>query len=159
MDCLLEKKAYEIKLRVTIAASGQGRWKEELDFPLDCKESGYTPVLVVLDGTPNPKLEELERVFLAHGGEVHKGEQAWKHLDELAGPTMARFIERYVRNPIDHLLKDSSERLPELIARMEVGRMTLSVAGEILEINRHDEEPSDDEGDQLPSDFDEGLPG
>ena len=29
-------KAYEFKLRVTIAASGQGRWKEELDFPSDC---------------------------------------------------------------------------------------------------------------------------
>ena len=34
---------------MTIAASGQGRWKEELDFPADCKASGYVPVLVVLD--------------------------------------------------------------------------------------------------------------
>ena len=52
VDCIREadgvKLAYEIKLRVTIAASGQGRFKEELEFPDDCKASGYVPVLVVL---------------------------------------------------------------------------------------------------------------
>ena len=33
VDCLKGDKAFEIKLRVTIAASGQGRWQEELDWP------------------------------------------------------------------------------------------------------------------------------
>src|SRR6266545_7731271 len=65
VDCIRGKKAYEIKLRVTIAASGQGRWREELEFPGDCRASGYTPVLVVLDPTPNQKLDELRRAFLA----------------------------------------------------------------------------------------------
>ncbi len=160
VDCLLGKKAYEIKLRVTIAASGQGRWQEELDFPLDCKTSGYTPVLIVLDGTPNAKLDELEHRFRAHRGEVYKGEDAWNHLDTLAGQTMSHFIETYVRQPIDHLLKDADESLPELVARMDAGQITISVAGEVLEIKRDDDELSDaGDGDELPPDFDEGLPG
>ena len=35
VDCIreIDKRAYEIKLRVTIAASGQGRWREESIFP------------------------------------------------------------------------------------------------------------------------------
>lgn len=41
VDCVLDQKAYEIKIRVTIAASGQGRWREELEFPQDCQTSGY----------------------------------------------------------------------------------------------------------------------
>jgi hypothetical protein len=80
VDCVLGKKAHEIKMRVTIAASGQGRWKEEMDFPLDCKVSGYTPVLVVLDPTPNPKLTELRAEFIAKGGEAHVGNEAWAYL-------------------------------------------------------------------------------
>ncbi len=53
VDCLKDHFAYEIKLRVTIAASGQGRWGEELDFPVDCANSGYAPILLVLDPTRN----------------------------------------------------------------------------------------------------------
>ncbi|RUT03934.1 hypothetical protein DSM106972_048480 [Dulcicalothrix desertica PCC 7102] len=34
VDCIVDKTAYEFKLRVTIAASGQGRFTEELDFAL-----------------------------------------------------------------------------------------------------------------------------
>ena len=45
--------AYEFKLRVTIAASGQGRFAEELSFPVECRASGLTPVLIVLDPTPH----------------------------------------------------------------------------------------------------------
>ena len=63
VDCLLEKKAYELKIRVTIAASGQGRWKEEVRSPLDCRRSGFTPVLVCMDSTSNPKLSALINAF------------------------------------------------------------------------------------------------
>ncbi|WP_322493724.1 hypothetical protein [Chloroflexus sp.] len=54
VDCIRDKFAYEIKMRVTIAASGQGRWQAENDFPVDCRMSGYVPVLIVFDPTPNP---------------------------------------------------------------------------------------------------------
>ena len=59
VDCLRGNHAYEFKIRLTIAASGQGRWQEELDFPTDCRHCGYKPILIVLDPTPNPRLEEL----------------------------------------------------------------------------------------------------
>ena len=59
VDCIRDNRAYEFKLRVTIAASGQERWREELEFPQDCRNSGYVPVLLVLDSTPNPKLGKL----------------------------------------------------------------------------------------------------
>jgi len=86
VDCLRGGEAYEIKIRVTIAASGQGRWGEELSFPADCKASGFTPVLLVLDGTENSKLSELARTFRQHGGSAYLGEDAWAHLeDELCG--------------------------------------------------------------------------
>ena len=93
VDCLLDDRAYEFKIRVTIAASGQGRWQEELDFPADCRASGFTPVLVCLDSTPNPKLDSLIRAFLAHQGEVFIGDAAWQHLDSVAGKTMTSFLE------------------------------------------------------------------
>lgn len=47
VDCIVEQDAYEFKLRVTIAASGQGRFSEEMDFAEDCQASGFTPILLV----------------------------------------------------------------------------------------------------------------
>ena len=92
--------AYEFKLRVTIAASGQGRFAEELQFAEDCANSGAIPVLVVLDPTPNPRLRDLQAEFEAKGGHAYIGNAAWAHLEEEAGGIMATFIERYVRTPI-----------------------------------------------------------
>lgn len=54
VDCLDGKQAYEFKMRVTIAASGQGRFQEELDFAWDCSHSGFTPILLVLDPIHQP---------------------------------------------------------------------------------------------------------
>ena len=153
VDCLLGNKAYELKIRMTIAASGQGRWGEELDYPVDCKESGFTPVLVVLDSTPNPKLRELTNAFLKQGGEVYIGAKAWEHLDQLAGPTMASFLERYVREPIDHLLREVPEGLPELRARFEGNIMIIALAGEEMRILRHNDEAEDDARDEAPDDL------
>ena len=51
--------AYEFKLRVTIAASGQGRFGEERSFPREARVAGLTPVLIVLDPTPSPRLTHL----------------------------------------------------------------------------------------------------
>jgi len=95
--------AYEFKLRVTIAASGQGRFGEELQFAEDCATSGAIPVLVVLDPTPNPRLRELQAEFEAKGGHAYVGNDAWAHLEEEAGGIMATFIERYVRTPISEI--------------------------------------------------------
>lgn len=142
VDCIRDDVAYEFKLRVTTAASGQGRWQEELDFPRDCKANGFTPVLIVLDPTRNEKLDALERAFIAHGGEVHIAD-AWPYLNVLAGATMTIFLERYVHEPIRRLLAslpdtDTEETmvLPELMLRMSGGNVTINVGGETLLINR-----------------------
>ncbi|WP_306226414.1 hypothetical protein [Bosea beijingensis] len=103
VDCIVGCDAYEFKIRVTIAASGQGRWSEELAFPVDCRASGFNPILVVLDPTPNPRLTDLSAAFVAAGGSVYIGQDAWAHLEQRAGPTMAVFLETYVRRPVANI--------------------------------------------------------
>lgn len=146
VDCLRENRAYEIKIRMTIAASGQGRWGEELEFPEDCRKSGYVPVLIVLDPTPSPKLDELRAVFLNAGGEAHVGQDAWAHLEDLAGATMARFLERYVHNPLQVLLAEEPTQLPDLRLAMGDEHLTVCVGDEEFSIARvrtgEDEDPT-----------------
>ena len=162
VDCLLDKRAHEIKIRVTTAASGQGRWKEELDFPSDCKASGYTPVLVVLDPTPNSKLTELQGKFLAEGGETHVGDDAWAYLRSLAGPTMSRFMDRYVHTPLQGVLAEvplTQEELPKLLLKMEREQFTVSICGESLVVQRTPRLEEASEPDAMPEHADEEVPG
>ncbi|MEM1166558.1 MAG: restriction endonuclease [Planctomycetota bacterium] len=158
VDCIVEQRAYEFKMRVTIAASGQGRWGEELQFPKECRLSGYTPVLVVLDPTPNPKLDDLTKAFLAEKGEVYAGDEAWKHLDDMAGPTMSRFLENYVRGPIESLLAEANQTLPDLYMSLADHTITVSLGNEKLVIPRTPD-TSIYEADELPDDADDQLPG
>lgn len=153
VDCILNKRAYEFKIRVTIAASGQGRWQEELDFPVDCRQSGFTPVLVCMDSTPNPKLDALVRAFQAQSGEVFVGDAAWAHLEQAAGTTMSIFLEKYVRTPIQDLLTHAKAELPELTAKWSERSIDIGVAGETLKIARHPG-PVEDDADAMPEDAD-----
>ena len=166
VDCILErakgkrskKRAYEFKLRVTIAASGQGRWKEELDFPEDCRVSGYTPVLVCLDATPNQKLRELTAKFKAAGGKAYVGESAWRHLDEVAGPTLARFIDLYVKEPLKNLLKKGDVTPPDLTAKWSTDRIEIGIGDETLIIQRSGESmPVEEEEEEMPDDVLDGT--
>ena len=157
VDCIREKRAYEIKLRVTIAASGQGRWKEELDFPIDCRKSGFTPVLVVLDSTPNDKLTQFEKAFKDAKGEVYIGKAAWQHLDDVAGPTMAQFLNKYVRDPLQTLLREVPERLSALTARVQDDTITIGVGDDSLVIPRQPSPPEASE-DEMPDDATDQFP-
>ena len=136
VDCIRDKRAYEFKVRVTIAASGQGRWSEETDFPINCNNSGYTFVLIVLDPTPNPKLTELSNAFTRGGGEAYIGDDAWNHLDTEAGPTMAQFLDKYVRAPIEDLLSNVPDTLPVMSLSMTHNAIMITVDGEELRIVR-----------------------
>ena len=102
IDCLVEaeKRVYELKMRITIAASGQGRFKEELSFPAEASAAGLTPILVVFDPTPSSRLEDLQKAYKDAGGESAIGEQAWALLRENAEEGMATFIEKYIEPPI-----------------------------------------------------------
>ncbi|MFQ1653094.1 hypothetical protein ACK378_08700 [Aeromonas veronii] len=102
IDCLVSsnKRTYELKLRVTIAASGQGRFGEELSFAVESSAAGYTPVLLVLDPTPSPRLEELSKKYLECGGKFYHGEAAWRHMEKEAGNVVSVFIEKYIKPAI-----------------------------------------------------------
>jgi len=159
VDCVRDHRAYEIKLRVTIAASGQGRWREELEFPNDCKASGYTPVLVVLDPTLNPKLDELREAFVKASGEAYVGPDAWEHLAQLAGSTMARFLQLYVHEPLEALLKEAPDHLPEITLVMDEKQLTIAIEGEKLIVHRNEAEAVAPESAELSDDVDEHVPG
>ena len=115
IDCLDvdAKIAYEFKLRVTIAASGQGRFAEELSFPVECKAAGLTPVLIVLDPTPSTRLAELQRAFEANDGGVHV-DDAWKVIEGKAGRCMSTFIEKYLR-PVLLQMAAFDDKLPDTL--------------------------------------------
>lgn len=162
VDCIRDKRAHEIKLRVTIAASGQGRWKEELEFPGDCKSSGYVPVLVVLDPTANPKLDELKAKFISEGGEEYVGDKAWSYLRSLAGATMTRFLEKYVHEPLQAVLAEAPsalEELPDLLLKMTGDQFVATLAGETLTVQRDARIEEASAPDALPEDVDEEVPG
>ena len=132
VDCLIDKLAYEIKLRITVAASGQGRWSEEKSFPVDCRESGYVPILLVFDDTQAGKLDELMAIFIENGGQAHIGDAAWQHLEEQAGPTIAIFLEKYVRGPLAQLLASAPNReaLPDMVVKQRDGSITVQIGDE-----------------------------
>lgn len=159
VDCILDKRAYELKIRVTIAASGQGRWQEELDFPVDCRQSGFTPVLVCLDATPNSKLDALATAFRREKGEVYIGDEAWKHLESLAGETMSTFLEIYVRGPLQEMLESNSQELLDFRAASREGEITIQIGNEKLRIDRSAALVDDDEAEEMPDDADEAIPG
>lgn len=137
VDCIVDRDAYEFKIRVTIAASGQGRFAEELTFVEDCVASDYRPVLIVLDPTSNPRLGELSRAFVNAGGVIFIGEDAWAHLEERAGPTMATFLEQYVRRPISQIAPLIGTPMPMTLQVTQNGNIELGFdteAGRIAKV-------------------------
>jgi hypothetical protein len=102
IDCLIEEssEAYELKLRVTIAASGQGRFSEEMSFPLEAERAGLKPVLIVFDPTPSALLEKLTKQYVMHGGRYAIGNDVWNELISKAGKEMGIFIQKYIEPPI-----------------------------------------------------------
>ncbi len=103
IDCIDERRAYEFKMRVTPAASGQGRFQEEMDFARDCAQSGYIPILLVLDPTPSTRLDSLTAEYGKYGGQAYTGDQAWEHIEGRAGRVMGSFVEKYIRVPLQEI--------------------------------------------------------
>lgn len=102
VDCYIEeaKEVYELKLRVTIAASGQGRFREEMSFPYEARRAGLTPILVVFDPTPSNLLNKLKEKYFAEGGKAVIGNDAWDELTRRAGEEMGKYILKYIKPPI-----------------------------------------------------------
>ena len=94
-----------MKLRVTIAASGQGRFSEEMSFPYEARRAGLTPVLIVFDSTPSPLLDRLKAKYVEEGGRYAIGEEAWNMLTNRAGREMGKYIIKYIKPPISKMEK------------------------------------------------------
>ena len=128
VDCYIaaENLAYEFKLRITIAASGQGRFAEELSFPRECRAAGIIPVLIVLDPTPSTRLTELSRTFVESGGQVYIGDEAWKHLEDKAGVIMSNFIDNYIKPPLAVINKFDTVQLDSINLVWQENRIIIS---------------------------------
>lgn len=160
VDCIKGALAYEFKIRLTIAASGQGRWGEELAFPVDCRTSGYKPVLVVLDPTENPKLSELIKAFEENDGLVFVGEGAWEHLEQQAGETMAIFLEKYVKAPLQEVIGNTPMSMGEITLRMDEKLFSITVEGETYaHARQEDANTIDCESLSFPAGVEDEIPG
>ena len=135
VDCLDGKFAYEFKMRVTIAASGQGRFKEELDFAQDCFNSGYTPLLLVLDPTPSTRLAELKAEYKKYQGDAYIGDDAWQHIEEKAGEVMGKFVEKYVKTPLREVSLAHQSLQPIQIINTDKA-ITIQIGNEHFSVSR-----------------------
>lgn len=116
VDCFVasENVAYEFKIRVTTAASGQGRFGEELSFPSECRAAGIQPILLVLDSTPSNRLTDLSNAFTSASGKVLIGDNAWEHMGVKAGMVVSVFIEKYIKAPLLAIGSQEKEELSSL---------------------------------------------
>lgn len=130
IDCFVpaSNRTYELKLRVTIAASGQGRFSEELLFPVESQAAGFIPVLLVLDPTPSGRLTELSNKFLQCGGVFYHGEEAWNHIEEEAGDVVSVFIENYIK-PVIQNIEEIEIPLPQSI-NLRWSEKTIEISNE-----------------------------
>ena len=142
VDCYIRdaSEVYELKLRVSIAASGQGRIDEELSFPYEARVAGLKPILVVFDSTPSPLLEKLSAEYTRHGGSVAIGEAAWAKLAERAGKGMEVFIAKYIKPPIQKM-RQWQRVLPAdiLLSASSRGMSISSGTGDSYTIPREDD--------------------
>ncbi|MGI5868493.1 MAG: restriction endonuclease [Kiritimatiellia bacterium] len=137
IDCLdaNDKIAYEFKLRVSIAASGQGRFGEELSFPVECKAAGLTPVLIVLDPTPSPRLTELKAAFENAGGYTYIGD-AWDFIKSKAGDCMSTFIDKYLRPVLLQMASYDDTPPKPITLEWEADNIQISTSQESFRITR-----------------------
>lgn len=138
IDCYIgaEDVAYEFKLRVTVAASGQGRFGEELSFPRECMAAGIKPILVVLDPTPSNRLTELSKVFNDNEGTVYVGAEAWVHLEEKSGNIMSHFIDNYIKPPLSAINEFDTTELNDITLKWTDDEITIEGNNKVYNISR-----------------------
>jgi hypothetical protein len=161
VDCIKNDLAYEFKIRMTIAASGQGRWSEEIAFAEDVRNSGYTPVLVVLDPTTSTRLVQLKASFEAAGGHCYIGDEAWRHLHDQAQPDMRSFIAKYVEKPLKELFEafPPGSLLPSMTVHDLGSRIQFEIGNESWTVQRDDADPELGLEDPVLEGGGESLPG
>ncbi len=138
IDCYVQESAevYELKMRVTIAASGQGRFNEEMTFPYEAQKAGLIPILVVFDGNESELLNKLKRQYKTCGGKCYIGKAAWKMLRERAGHEMGIFINKYIYPPINSMEEYLQSTPHEVKLFRKESKIIISGSGTEYIINR-----------------------
>jgi hypothetical protein len=98
---------------------------------------------MVLDPTPSDRLKDLTERFERYDGKAFIGDAAWQHIEGEAGPTMAVFIEKYVRRPISEIDKHAHELLDFAISREEQSFVLQFGTGDervTWRVNRHEDQ-------------------
>lgn len=131
VDCIEDRHAYEIKIRLSDAASGRGRLNEEMSFPADCADSGYIPILLGFQSDDSQKVRDLVANYEHHGGHAYIGQEAWDYLRDAAGETMMNFIEEYLLQIIDSVIQSHDpDQLMDITYRMRDGRIETVLTSE-----------------------------
>lgn len=128
IDCYLpeEREVYELKMRVTIAASGQGRFSEEMSFPYEAMKAGLTPILVVFDDNSSVLLSKLCKRYEECGGRFYIGEAAWNMLKDKAGKEMGLFIDNYIYPPFDAMEREMKPMPNDIVLSSRENSITIS---------------------------------
>lgn len=138
VDCYIPERGevYELKMRVTVAASGQGRFNEEMSFPSEAQIAGLTPILIVFDSNESNLLVKLKARYMECGGKCYIGSAAWAFLRERSGREMGIFIDKYIFPPINTIeqLLDSNPK--EITVRQDADKIIISNGVERYIIDR-----------------------
>jgi len=138
IDCYIEesKEVYELKMRVTIAASGQGRFSEEMSFPYEAQMAGLIPILVVFDNNESTLLTKLKNRYIECGGKYYIGNDAWNILQERAGKEMGIFINKYIYPPISSMEKCLQSNPQEITLSNKESKIIISSSKDKYVIDR-----------------------
>ncbi|QUB89877.1 hypothetical protein [Prevotella denticola] len=138
VDCYIKDSAevYELKMRMTIAASGQGRFNEEMTFPKEAQAAGLTPILVVFDGNESELLNKLKKQYQDCGGKYYIGEEAWNMLRDRAGVEMGVFINKYIYPPINSMESFLKSNPHAITLSKKDSKIVISGAGSEYVIDR-----------------------
>lgn len=139
IDCYIEDRneVYELKMRVTIAASGQGRFNEEMSFPYEAQRAGLKPILVVFDENSSTLLTKLKQRYKDCGGEYYIGKDAWEMLKNRAGFEMGIFINNYIYPPISAMEKHLNGNPQTITLNKDKDKITIKGNGGEYTIERN----------------------
>lgn len=95
IDCLVGKKAYEIKWKD--ATTDGDHIKKEKKRVKIIKDAGYIPVRVMLFNPERSQAikiqKKLKELYKEVDGEYYSGEDAWEYLRKITGTDLKRFFE------------------------------------------------------------------
>lgn len=95
IDCLIGKKAYEIKWRD--ATTDGDHIKKEKKRVKIIKDAGYTPVRIMLFEPERSQAiniqRQLKKLYEDMNGEYYSGEDAWEYLRKITGTDLKKFFD------------------------------------------------------------------